>query len=47
MIGGRVSAQFEPQSMTVSASAMSLTGNGSPRSIPNALFCPAAAEDMQ
>ena len=27
--------------------AMSLTGNGRPRSIPKARFCPAAAEDMQ
>ena len=47
MSGGIVSATFEPQSSSVFVSAMSLTGNGSPRSIPKARFCPAAAEDMQ
>ncbi len=47
MSGGIVSATFEPQSRSVLVSAMSLTGNGSPRSIPKARFWPAAAEAMQ
>ena len=42
-----VSAGFEPASSTVSASRRSVTGNGSPRSSPNALLPAAAAEDMQ
>ena len=46
-IGGIVSAQFEPQSISVSVSAMSETGKGRPRSTPNALFWPAAADAMQ
>ena len=33
--------------MTVSARAMSASGNGIPRSIPKALVAAAAAEDMQ
>jgi len=44
MMGGIVSAQFEPQSMSVSVSLTSASGKGSPRSSPNAMFCPAAAE---
>ena len=47
MIGGMVSAQFEPHSISALVSAMSATGNGKPRSMPKARFCPAAAEDMQ
>ncbi len=47
MIGGIVSAEFPPHSSSVLVRAMSLTGNGMPRSMPNALFWPAAADDMQ
>ena len=39
MIGGSVSAAFAPTSITTSACAMSATGNGRPRSMPNARFC--------
>ena len=42
-----VSATFAPASSTVSATARSETGNGSPRSTPNARIPAAAAEDMQ
>jgi len=47
MSGGMVSAQFAPHSKSALVRAMSATGNGRPRSIPNARFCPAAAEAMQ
>ena len=45
--GGIVSAGLEPTSSTTSASATSGSGNGRPRSIPNARFAAAAADDMQ
>ncbi len=45
--GGIVSAGLLPTSSTACASAISLTGNGNPRSIPNARLLAAAAEDMQ
>ena len=45
--GGSVSAAFEPASRTTSAPGMSATGNGNPRSMPNARVCAAAALDMQ
>ena len=47
MMGGIVSAQFDPQSIRAFAFAMSETGNGRPRSMPKARFWPAAAEAMQ
>ena len=47
MAGGMVSAGLLPTSSIASASAMSASGNGSPRSMPNARFAAAAAEDMQ
>ena len=47
MSGGMVSAQFAPHSRSALVRAMSSTGNGRPRSMPKALFCPAAADAMQ
>ena len=47
MAGGMVSAGLEPTSRIASASAMSASGNGSPRSMPNARLPAVAAEDMQ
>ena len=47
MIGGSVSAEFAPTRTTSEACSMSATGNGSPRSTPNARLPPAAPEDMQ
>ncbi len=47
MNGGMVSAALLPASRMTSAPAMSATGNGSPRSRPNARSPAAAAEDMQ
>jgi hypothetical protein len=47
MMGGIVSATFAPTSMTVCAVAMSVSGNGSPRSTPRAAPAAAAADDMQ
>jgi hypothetical protein len=47
MSGGIVSAGFAPTSRIASARAMSATGKGSPRSIPNARVAAAAADDMQ
>jgi hypothetical protein len=45
--GGMVSAGLAPISRTTSAAAMSASGNGMPRSLPNARMAAAAAEDMQ
>jgi hypothetical protein len=45
--GGIVSARLLPTSRIVSAPGISASGNGSPRSIPNALTDAAAADDMQ
>ena len=45
--GGMVSAGLPPASSTASAPGMSSSGNGSPRSMPNALTPAAAAEAMQ
>ncbi len=45
--GGMVSAGLPPTSSTASACAMSASGNGRPRSTPNARFTAVAAEDMQ
>ena len=45
--GGIVSATFEPHSISAPVSARSDTGNGSPRSRPNARVWPAAADAMQ
>ena len=45
--GGIVSATLLPSSNTAPARPMSSTGNGSPRSIPNARLPAAAAELMQ
>ncbi len=45
--GGIVSAMLEPTRRIASVSATSDSGNGSPRSTPNARFPAAAAEDMQ
>jgi len=42
-----VSAGLDPTSRTAAASAMSESGNGSPRSIPKARLPAVAAEDMQ
>lgn len=47
MNGGIVSAGFAPASSTAPAFARSVTGNGRPRSMPNARSPAAAAEDMQ
>ena len=47
MSGGIVSAGFAPASTTTSASPRSVTGNGIPRSRPNARLPAAAADDMQ
>jgi hypothetical protein len=47
MIGGIVSAQLEPHSINAWVSAISETGKGRPRSMPNARFWPAAADAMQ
>ena len=45
--GGMVAAGFEPTSKIVRASARSDSGNGSPRSMPNARLQAVAAELMQ
>ena len=45
--GGIVSPTFEPRSSTVSAVSRSVSGKGRPRSMPNARFAAAAADDMQ
>ncbi len=47
MAGGMVSAGLLPTRTTTSAAAMSLSGNGMPRSSPNARLAAPAAEDMQ
>jgi hypothetical protein len=47
MKGGMVAATLEPSSRIVDAPSRSDTGNGSPRSTPNARFPAAAADDMQ
>jgi len=47
MAGGIVSAGLDPTSSTASASAMSESGNGSPRSMPKARLLAVAADDMQ
>lgn len=47
MAGGIVSAGFDPTSKIVSASAMSASGKGRPRSIPKARFAAVAADDIQ
>jgi hypothetical protein len=47
MMGGMVSAALLPTKRMVCASAISASGNGRPRSMPNALIEAAAAEDMQ
>ncbi len=45
--GGIVSAGLEPTSRIACACAMSASGNGSPRSMPNARLDAVAADDMQ
>ena len=47
MAGGIVSAGLAPTSSIACASAMSASGNGSPRSMPNARLAAVAADDMQ
>lgn len=47
MAGGMVSAGLDPTSRIALASAMSESGNGSPRSTPKARFPAVAADDMQ
>ena len=47
MAGGMVSAGFAPTSRMAAASAMSDSGNGSPRSTPNARLPAVADDDMQ
>ena len=47
MNGGIVSAALLPTSRMASAPAMSESGKGSPRSMPNARVPAAAADDMQ
>lgn len=47
MNGGIVSATLPPASRTAPDAARSVTGPGSPRSIPNARADAAAADDMQ
>ena len=44
--GGMVSARFEPTSTSTSVCSMSASGNGSPRSTPNARLPADAADDM-
>jgi len=46
-MGGIVSAGLPPINRIACAPARSVSGNGRPRSIPNARFPAAAAEDMQ
>ena len=47
MAGGMVAAGLEPTRRIASDSARSASGNGNPRSIPNALLQAVAADDMQ
>ena len=47
MNGGIVSATFVPRRRIVDAPSRSSSGNGSPRSTPNARLPAAAADDMQ
>ena len=47
MAGGMVSAGLAPTSRIAAALAMSDSGNGSPRSTPNARLPAVADEDMQ
>jgi hypothetical protein len=47
MAGGMVAAGLEPTSRIASAPAMSASGKGSPRSMPNARLDAVAADDMQ
>jgi hypothetical protein len=47
MTGGIVSAGLAPTSRMVCALGMSSSGNGNPRSMPNAREAAAAADDMQ
>ena len=47
MNGGIVSATLVPSSRIVEAPSRSSSGNGSPRSMPNARLPAAAADDMQ